>query len=100
MIPAGQGRHRAHFATPDMTSAACTSSRVTWGGGECLDDAGELVRSCPRHAPVMYATLDARHRGERPGESRRFVLDRWTTAVDRAARAFLRDHHREDYTLA
>lgn len=66
MIPAGRPGARVnpwqpHDATP---AASCTSSRVTWGGGDCLDDAGELVRSCPRHAPATYAQLDARHRAD------------------------------------
>jgi len=72
-------RHLAVWSTPDMSQARCTSSRVTWGGGECLDDAGELARSCPRHAPVLYAALDARHAQRDLVEriAQRHFLNRW-----------------------
>lgn len=97
MIPAGVKGHLDVFATPDMSRAVCTSTRVTWGGGDCLDDSGELVRSCPRHAPAMYAQLDARHR--------RIALEVVTTTPKRVSRWWLsqllnwKPPTREDYTL-
>lgn len=87
MIRAGAGRHLDVFRQADaVPSARCTSSRVTWGGGDCLDDDGELVRSCPRHAPATYAQLDARHaqRELTPRTTRRYFLDRWTKGVQHA----------------
>jgi hypothetical protein len=59
----GGYKHLDVFADADSSrKARCTSSRVTWGGGECLDDAGELANTCPRHQPATYARLAARHR--------------------------------------
>lgn len=95
LVARPRGRHAA-WREADSSWSRCTSSRVTWGGGECLDDAGELVTSCPRHQPATYARENARHRRVTPAE----LGARITASFQRLAAACQLPHTREDYTLS
>lgn len=71
MIPAGAGRHRDHFAIPDLSRASCTSLKAVG----CHTG----TRSCPRHQASAYAQESA-HRAPESVQAVRHTLGRWATA--------------------